>query len=51
MLTVQPRELGLDQLEPLGGHEIMRRNRAVRQVVIDLPAFGSLVKALLMRAL
>ena len=49
--TMQPRELGLDQLETLGGDEIMRGNRPVGQVVIDLPAFGSLVKALLMRAL
>ena len=38
MLAVQPGELGLDHLETLGGHEIMRRNWAVRQVVIDLAA-------------
>ena len=46
MLEVQARELGLDHLEALWGHEIMRGNRAVRQVVIDLAAFGFLGESL-----
>ena len=46
MLAVQPRKLGLDHLEPLGGHEIMRRNRAIGQIVIDLAAFGLLGEGL-----
>ena len=38
MLGVQARKLGLDHLEPLRGHEIVGRNRAIGQVVVDVAA-------------
>src|SRR5680860_1792080 len=46
MLVVQARELGLDQLQPFRAYDIVRGDRPVGQVVIDLPAFGLLGKGL-----
>ena len=47
---MQARELGLDHLKALRGHEIVRGDRPVRQVVIDLAGFGLLGEGLAHRA-
>ncbi len=46
MLLVQARQLGLDQLEALGGHEVVGRDRPVGEVVVDISALSLLGEGL-----
>ena len=43
MIEVQPRQFRLDQLKALWGHEIVRRNRTVGQLVVDVARFRLLL--------